>query len=483
MLAKDLRVSRIGGLVLILLVALAVSVVSTSAASAQTLTTLVSFDLSDGAGPEYVSLISDANGNLFGTTSAGGEFSYGTVFEIVKTTTGYASAPTTLVSFNGSDGEHPTGALIADANGNLLGTTNSGGASGDGTVFEIVKTTTGYASAPTTLFSFDGSDGQFPVGALIADANGNLFGTTDSGTVFEIVKTMNGYASTPTTLARVNGSPFAGLLADANGNLFGTTYGGGGSSNCNYGGCGTVFEIVKTTTGYASTPTTLVTFDGTDGEILFAGLIADANGNLFGTTYGGGGSSNCNYGGCGTVFEIVKTTTGYASTPTTLVTFNGIHGALPDAGLIADAAGNLFGTTFAGGASSNCNYGGCGTIFEVVKDPNAPTGYASTPITLVSFDLNNGGGPFGLIADANGNLFGATQGGGAYVYYGTVFEVSGSGFLPPKQFAGTPGTANCNGGSTSALANTYGGLAHAAAALGYGSVKDLQNAVAQYCSN
>jgi uncharacterized repeat protein (TIGR03803 family) len=114
------------------------------------------------------------------------------VFEIAKTGSGYASTPTTLVSFNGANGGEPVGSLIADAAGDLLGTTGYGGANNDGTVFGITKTGSGYASTPTTLFSFDGTDGDLPSGDLIADAAGDLFGTTyegganNDGTVFEL---------------------------------------------------------------------------------------------------------------------------------------------------------------------------------------------------------------------------------------------------------------------------------------------------------
>jgi len=179
------------------------------------------------------------------------------------------------------------------------------------------------------------------------------------------------------------------------------------------------------------------------------------------------------------VFEIVKTSSGYASTPTTLVSFDNINDANPVASLLTDANGNLFGTTAAGEAS------GYGTVFEVTK---TSSGYAATPTILVSFDNANGAVPLGsLIADANGNLFGTTEEGGAFGF-GTVFEVTGSGFVPggfapPKQFAGTPGNADCTGKSISTLAQTYRGIAHAAPALGYASVTALQNAVAKYCSN
>jgi uncharacterized repeat protein (TIGR03803 family) len=132
-----------------------------------------------------------------------GAYSYGTVFEIAKTASGYASTPTTLVSFNGNNGANPYAGLIADANGNLFGTTQQGGAYGAGTVFEIAKTARGYASTPTTLVSFNGNNGSSssngldPIGGLIADANGNLFGTTsfglgganNDGTVFELTGT------------------------------------------------------------------------------------------------------------------------------------------------------------------------------------------------------------------------------------------------------------------------------------------------------
>ena len=377
-----------------------------------------------------------------------------------------------------TDGQYPWGSLVADPNGNLFGTAEQGGA-GYGTVFEIAKTSSGYAT-PITLVSFDNTNGAYPFAGLIMDANGNLFGTAQQGgasqcgTVFEIVKTSSGYASTPTTLVDfdcTSGSgPEGGLIADANGNLFGTTSLGGPSWD------GTVFEIVKTSSGYANTPTTLASFNGSNGEVLQAGLIADANGNLFGTANAGGAS------GYGVVFEIAKTASGYANPPTILVNFDNTSGASPVAGLIIDANGNLFGTTSEGGAA------GYGTVFEILKTSSV---YASTPTILASFNGSNGlFPPTGLIPDANGNLFGTTVWGGS-ANTGTVFEIAGSGFVPgvappvPPQpsnpFAGKPGSADCIGKSTSALARAYGGIAHAAPALGYASVSALQSAIASYC--
>jgi uncharacterized repeat protein (TIGR03803 family) len=413
---------RSSGLVLAILSLAASSVVSTSTASAQTLTTLVNFNGTDGANP-YAGLIADPSGDLFGATVYGGASGYGGMFELPKTSSGYAGTPTILVSLNGTNGAITTGTLeatlVADAFGNLLGTTYAGGTSGEGTVFEIVKTSTGYASTPTTLVNFNGTNGANPFAGLIADANGDLFGTTyqggpsGEGTVFEIAKTSSGYASTATTLVSFNGTnganPVGGLMADASGDLLGTTQFGGASND------GTVFEIAKTSAGYASTAATLVSFSGANGANPYAGLVADANGDLFGTTYAGGAS------GEGTVFEIAKTSSGYAGTATTLVSFNGANGANPFAGLIVDGNGNLFGTDNAGGPSDY------GTVFEVAK---TSSGYANTPTVLVNFDGANGANPqAGLVADVNGNLFGTTYNGGASGV-GTVFELTNGGFVP-----------------------------------------------------
>ncbi|MBV8824881.1 MAG: VCBS repeat-containing protein, partial [Hyphomicrobiales bacterium] len=382
-------------------------------------TTLFSFN-ETGAWLPSAGFIADANGNLFSTTRQEGTgTAFGTVFEIAKTATGYASSPTILATFDGVDGQSPVAGLIADANGDLFGTAEGGGSWGFGTVFEIAKTATGYASSPTVLVNFTGADGQYPRAGLLADANGNLFGTTSQGgssgfgTVFEIAKTADGYASSPTVLVSFNGAdgrnPAAGLIADANGNLFGTTEEGGSS------GFGTVFEIAKTAGGYASSPTVLVNFNRTDGAAPDGALLADANGDLFGTTSQGGSS------GFGTVFELAKTTGGYASSPTTLVSFNyAADGASPPAGLIADANGNLFGTTMVFGPA------GGGTAFEI---PKTATGYASSPTTLVSFSNTNttdGHQPAaGLFADANGNLLGTTNWGGSS-NVGTAFEIAGA---------------------------------------------------------
>jgi uncharacterized repeat protein (TIGR03803 family) len=377
-----------------------------------TFTTLANLNGTDGDAP-YDGLFIDTAGDLFGTASLGGAYGYGTVFEIPDTSSGYAATPTTVANFNVVNA-YPESNLIADVAGDLFGTTQGGGADQDGTVFEIAKTSSGYASTPTTLVTFNDSDGEAPLGNLVADAAGDLFGTTYGGggnggygTVFEISKTSSGYASTPITLLSFNSTdgayPSAGLIIDAAGDLFGTAELGGAN------GDGVVFEIAKTSSGYASTPTILTSFNDYDGAEPLSGLTFDAAGDLFGTTYDGG-----TYG-YGTVFEIVKTGSGYASTPTTLVSFNGTNGETPQAGVIFNAAGDLFGTTTAGGAY------GDGTVFEITETGGV---YSSTPTTLVNFNGSDGEDPYSdLIANAAGDIFGTTSAGGIDGY-GTVFEVS-----------------------------------------------------------
>jgi uncharacterized repeat protein (TIGR03803 family) len=210
-----------------------------------------------------VGLAIDRAGDLFGTTFYSGAYNEGSVFEIAKTGGSYATSPITLASFNGSDGAGPPQGLVMNRAGDLFGTTFFGGADSDGAVFEIVKTDGAYASTPTLLASFNGTDGETPVAGLTIDAKGNLFGETESGgakgdgTIFEIKKTTEGYSSTPIAVASFSTasgySPEGGLNADSAGNLFGTTYVGGS------GGDGTIFEV----SGSLFHPPTSASTDGT----------------------------------------------------------------------------------------------------------------------------------------------------------------------------------------------------------------------------
>jgi uncharacterized repeat protein (TIGR03803 family) len=348
--------------------------------------------------------------------AGGGANGDGTAFEIPKTATGYGPL-TTLASLSGSSiGAGPAAGLVADSAGNLFGTTYGGGANRAGSVFEIAKG----SSTPIILASFNGGSasrttGEGPGSGLIMDSAGDLFGTTlgggadgVDGAVFEVPKASVGYGSLR-LLASFNftdgAGPKAGLTIDSAGNLLGTTPRGGAF------GDGTVFEIPKT----GGTPTTLVNFNGTDGSGPDSNLITDSAGDLFGTTYLGGPPGKA----AGTVFEIKKTGGVYANTPTILASFPSAAGYEPMAGLIMDAAGDLFGTTSMGGPN------GAGTVFEI-KTSNTATGYASTPL-MVSDTFNFAGFGAQLLADrTTGNLFVPSGGGGGY---GTEDEIINSGFV------------------------------------------------------
>jgi uncharacterized repeat protein (TIGR03803 family) len=308
-----------------------------------------------------------------------------------------------------------------------------------------------------------------------------LYGTTTAGganacisdlgcgTVFKLAANPDG-TYTETVLHHFAGGndgeyPFSGLIADGAGSLYGTTYYGGGNGCYGYG-CGTVFEMTPNSDG-TYTVSALHRFSGgRDGQHPYAGLLADADGHLFGTTSEGGDDRAC-LNGCGTVFKLTPNADG-TYTESVLHSFaGGAYGQFPIAGLMADGAGNLYGTTYEGGGTS-CS-GWCGTVFTL-----SPTGILRV---LHSFNGADGGhATAGLIADAGGNLYGTTRQGGSYGY-GTVFTMTVS-----ATFTGLSGTTNCTSQSLSFLSRQFGGIAHAATELGFASVADLQNALAAYCS-
>jgi uncharacterized repeat protein (TIGR03803 family) len=359
----------------------------------------------------------DTAGDLLGTTATGGADGFGEVFEIANTGAGYAASPTVLTSLTGANGSYSQAGLIMDATGDLFGATSHGGTGDAGDVFELTWTRSGYAGAPIVLANFDYTIGS-PTSGLVMDSAGNLFGVIADnpgggnpyGAVFEIAKTASGYASAPSLLVGfdgANGKDVNGpLVTDANGDLFGTTDQGGASNE------GEVFEIAKSGTGYANAPTVLASFTGGNSQYPgpASGLITDAAGDLFGTTAAGGAY------GFGEVFEIVKSGAGFASTPTVLTSFDGANGYYATNGLIMDAAGNLFGILNEGGPTEH------GDVFEIL---HGATGYADAPIVVAGLDSGNVEGS--LTADAAGNLFGAEFTGGANGD-GEVFEVTGSGF-------------------------------------------------------
>jgi uncharacterized repeat protein (TIGR03803 family) len=272
------------------------------------------------------------------------------------------------------------------------------------------------------LHAFNGRDGVHPNGGVIFDAAGNLYGTTlggggshscgGCGTVFKLSPEANG-KWTRTVLHSFNGkdgfNPFAGVIFDAAGNLYGTTWIGGSSkSPCN-SNCGVVFKLSPGANG-KWTETVLHYFNGNDGANPYAGLIFDAAGNLYGTTWMGG-TTSC---GCGTVFKLSPGANGKWR-ETVLHSFNGeVEGdANPYAGVIFDAAGNLYGTTFS-------SIDGESTVFRLTPGPNGKW----THSVLHNFSGKDGAYLYaGVVLGAEGNLYGATDSGGAYGN-GTVFELA-----------------------------------------------------------
>jgi len=309
-----------------------------------------------------------------------------------------------------------------------------------GIVFELVPSGDG-KWIEKVLHRFHGGDGGWPNRGLVLDASGNLYGTTSSGskcggqkplcgTVFLLKHGVNG-KWTEKVLHRFGegtdgNMPLAGLISDAIGNLYGTTIEGGDHS-CMVLGCGVVFKLSRGANG-EWTEKVLHRFSGEDGLNPDAGLIVDARGNLYGTTYEGGSSrgEDCESesGGCGTVFQLVPNAGG-TWTETVLYSFDGTHGDHPDSDLIFDTAGNLFGMTYVGGKISECYGKGCGVVFELT--PNADGKWAQK--VLYRFcsvsRCADGATPFaGLVLDKTGNLYGTTSGGGLSSGAGTVFKLA-----------------------------------------------------------
>jgi uncharacterized repeat protein (TIGR03803 family) len=329
------------------------------------------------------SLVFDTAGNLYGTTSSGGVYGAGTVFELTPASGGNWTEKT-LHNFNyGKDGNLPQAGLIIDASGNLYGTTYGGGVYGAGTVFELMPAAGGKWTEKQLHDFNNHKNGWAPAGTLTVDGAGNLYGTTilggvsrcglngtGCGTVFQLTAEAGGRWSAK-VLHRFNGNdgnnPSTSLVFDASGSLYGTATLGGDHSCGRGSGCGTVFKLTPTAGGNW-TETVLHKFseNGKDGHFPQAGLIFDAPGNLYSTTYEGG-AMGCYFGfGCGTVFELTLAAGG-SWTEKILYTFNdnGVDGAGPAAGLIFDASGNLYSTTVRGGDQSCGDAYGCGTVFEI----------------------------------------------------------------------------------------------------------------------
>jgi uncharacterized repeat protein (TIGR03803 family) len=423
-------------------------------AAAQTEKVLFSFGMYNNNGAvgsdPYAGVIFDASGNLYGATFSGGSFTYcfsgcGTVFELTPAAGG-GWTETVLHSFQVTDGTNPgfNGGLVFDADGNLYGMAQSGGAYGYGNVFELTPGADGgWALIALHDFAYGGTDGAYPSGSLIFDTAGNLYGTTawggtgpctsedntvGCGTVFELSPKAGGGWEEKVLHNFGHGAdgtfPDAGLVFDGNGNLYGVTHEGGTGSCSLTGnlGCGTVFELTPEGDGRWDEKV-LHHFNLTDGGWPVGSLIFDAAGNIYGMT-DGGGSGNCQAytpTGCGTVFELTPADGGWAEKVLHNFNNNGKDGIFPYSGLILDASGNLYGTTTIGGNAAFCGYIGCGTVFELM--PKAGGGWAERIVHSFRDTPRDGDSPAdSLIFDGAGNLYGTTLDGGA-VGGGTVFEI------------------------------------------------------------
>lgn len=310
---------------------------------------------------------------------------------------------TVLYAFSGPDGAFPLSGLIAEQGGGLFGTTENGGALGYGTVFKLDKT------GETVIYSFAGSpDGAYPYPGVIRNPAGDLFGTTNNGgtsglgTVFSLDQSGNETVLHSFTNLESGGwLPVAGLLMDAEGNLYGTT----SASRLEYG---SVFKLHR-----SGKEAALHTFTGgADGATPYATLIQDSEGNLYGTTAYGGIIHG--YSGNGVVFKLDA-----SGTETVLHSFTGgADGGNPLAGLIQDAAGNLYGTTVSGGAAQAPS--GYGVVFKIDL-----TGAETVLHTFTGGA--DGAYPVGdLTLDSEGNLYGTAEQGGigqGELGYGVVFKL------------------------------------------------------------
>ncbi|MGC1786168.1 MAG: choice-of-anchor tandem repeat GloVer-containing protein [Terriglobales bacterium] len=402
---------RVAGLGLALAIVLAAAVVVAGPAQAQTYTYNLLYASGGGAG-----LVMDAQGNLYGTAFYNG--CCGNVFKV--DTSGNV---TVLYAFAGPDGDGPTGSLVLDAQGNLYGTTVGGGAHGNGTVFEVDTD-----GNETILYSFaGGADGMLPNGGLVRDSQGNLYGTTSKGgnpgcgdsgcgTVFALAPTGNLtvlHSFCPQPNCTDGYFPNGEMTMDAQGNLYGTTpYGG---AYC----CGTVFKVDA-----SGNETVLHSFGFLpDGKKPNAGLAMDGQGNLYGTTaLGGSAAGRQPSAHQGTVFKVDA-----SGNESVLYNFGGSSNVplSPAAGVIMDAAGNLYGTTYGGGADR------WGTVFML--DPGG------TLTVLYSFYGKNAGDPAAsLVMDAAGNLYGTTDRGAHGGCCGIVFDLLTPGGVTTTTLTSSP---------------------------------------------
>jgi uncharacterized repeat protein (TIGR03803 family) len=385
----------------VIALALIVGAIACTGAQAATFTVMYKFTGKTDGGNPLAGLAIDSAGNLYGTTTSGGAFDNGTVFKLTP-----SGKETVLHSFaGGADGSTPEAGLLL-LGGNLYGATTKGGSGGRGTLFQVTT-----AGKETVLHEFTSqAQGANPQGRLAADAAGNLYGTTFSGgkagkgVVFKLIHptTTTGAWSEQVLYNFSPGAgginPVAGVSFDKAGNLYGTTSAGGTYGN------GTVFELSPSTSGW--TEKVLHAFAmQSDGGIPYAGIVVDSSGHIYGAATDGGGA------GGGTVFEMTPSGSSWSFKVLYTVPGWGIAGSFRNLLLIS---GKIYGTTHCDGAHN------AGTVFKL-----APAGSSWKPTTLhVLNGTTDGLYSFSNpVMDAQGNLYGTTQAGGTYGY-GVVFKIT-----------------------------------------------------------
>jgi uncharacterized repeat protein (TIGR03803 family) len=378
---------------------------------AQTETVIHSFGSAgtDGQNP-FVGLTEHA-GAFYGTTHGGGPNLIGTVYAIKQINGAWKEK--VLHAFTGGvDGNEPAARIIFDSAGNLYGTTLYGGTPGlgNGTVYRLSQQNGKWNE--TVLYAFQGQlggghDGSIPGGGLIFDAAGNLYGTTgagganSTGTVFKLTPSGNTWIETViyNFAGKPDGiGPIGELIADSAGTLYGVTNSGGTNTNTNSAGGGTIFELSPNLDGTWS-ETVLHSFGaGSDGARPAAGMVADQAGNLYGTTQYGGGTP---HGGHGTVFQLSLTNGVWTESVISNFTASG-GGNLPQSPVIVDQLGNLYGAANGGGGQH-------GVIFKL-----SLTNGVWTHSPFYTFpDVPSGTHPAGnLLIDSAGNFYGTTITGG-----------------------------------------------------------------------
>jgi len=399
-----------------------------------------------------------------------------TVFALTVVLTQSAQAQTYKVLHNftgGVDGWSPSAGVTLDAAGNLYGTTQYGGADGEGNVFELKPGNGNWVL--NNLVSFNNYNGYEPYSGVVFGPDGALYGTTyeggsrEDGVVYSLRPPATACKTslcpwTATSLYTFTGGSgdgeypgYGNLTFDQAGNLYGTTMYGGPL------GQGTVFKLAPSNGGW--TESVLHTFPSQqyDGSVPYSGVIFDEAGNLYGTTYGGG--SGCGGYGCGTVYQLTPSGSGWKEN--ILYTFqNGTDGANPWGGLIFDPSGNLYGTAAWGGSGNG------GTVFELSP---ASGGWTFTLLYSFSGDGVFPGPEASLAMDYTGSLYGTTLRGGADDA-GTVFKLAPSNgswiYTSLHDFTGNDGIALRSSVTWDASGNLYG-TAGGGGTYGYGVVWEI----------